>query len=466
MKIGKELVKNTAIISVGKICTQLVSFLLLPLYTKILTPEEYGIVDLVIVYGQLLLPVATLQLEQAMFRFLIEKRNSKEGQEKVISNIVLLTFFATLVTIIILFILFKFLENKYGNYIIVILCVNIIFAMLLQISRGLGENKIYAVGSFLVAAFQVTLNVLFVGVFKFGAEGMLISMILSYSMASVFLIIVLRKNLFIKFTFPKLDDVKLYLRYSFPLVPNAISWWILSASDRTIIMKFLGVSYNGIYSTASKFPGVYTTLFNIFNLSWTESVSLHLNKKDSNEEFSIIQTKILSICITAALGLIAIMPFVFNILVDKKYGNSYYQIPFLTIGVFFSSMVGLISAYYIADKNTTIIAKSSMYCAIINVLLNLLLVKFIGLYASSISTIIAYSSLFVIRYFDIKKKYGVNLEKKLILISLLMLIVLLSTYFLKNIILSIISLLLYTLFSFYINRLLLKDVFNLIKKLI
>ena len=63
---GKELAKNTAIISVGKICTQLVSFLLMPLYTMILTTEDYGVVDLVITYKQLLLPVVTLQLEQAL----------------------------------------------------------------------------------------------------------------------------------------------------------------------------------------------------------------------------------------------------------------------------------------------------------------------------------------------------------------------------------------------------------------
>ena len=70
---GKELVKNTAIISFGKMCTQLVSFLLMPFYTAVLSTQEYGIVDLIVTYGQLFLPVFTLQLEQALFRFLIDR---------------------------------------------------------------------------------------------------------------------------------------------------------------------------------------------------------------------------------------------------------------------------------------------------------------------------------------------------------------------------------------------------------
>ena len=78
MNKNKELVKNTAIISIGKICTQFLSFLLLPLYTSLLTTKDYGTVDLITTYQQLLGYIVFFQIEQAVFRFLIDVRNDKD----------------------------------------------------------------------------------------------------------------------------------------------------------------------------------------------------------------------------------------------------------------------------------------------------------------------------------------------------------------------------------------------------
>ena len=74
MNREKQLIKNTAIITIGKICTQMISFFLLPLYTAILTAEEYGIVDLLNTLVSLLIPIITFQIEQALFRYLIDAR--------------------------------------------------------------------------------------------------------------------------------------------------------------------------------------------------------------------------------------------------------------------------------------------------------------------------------------------------------------------------------------------------------
>ena len=92
----KELVKNTAIITFGRICTQLVSFFLLPLYTAVLPTAEYGTVDLVLTYSSLLLPFVTLALEQALFRFLIDVREDKEKCSKYISITVLTSLLLSL----------------------------------------------------------------------------------------------------------------------------------------------------------------------------------------------------------------------------------------------------------------------------------------------------------------------------------------------------------------------------------
>ena len=71
-----ELAKNTAILTVGKLCTQCISFFLLPLYTAILSTEEYGTFDLLVTYSTLLLPLVNWQLDQGLFRFMLDYRGN------------------------------------------------------------------------------------------------------------------------------------------------------------------------------------------------------------------------------------------------------------------------------------------------------------------------------------------------------------------------------------------------------
>lgn len=461
---GKELAKNTAIISVGKMCTQMVSFLLMPLYTKILTTEEYGIVDLVVTYGQLLLPVVTMQMEQALFRFLIDKRSDEQGKRDVISDIISLTFIITIGFTIIYLCVAPFVNSDYKYYLLLNLWASVLSAMMLQTARGIGENMVYAAGSFISASGQVLLNVVFIVVFRWGARGMISAMILAHIISSVYVALRVHLLKYLRLRRVKKNMVKEYLGYSAPLVPNAISWWILSASDRSVILKFLGVSFNGIYSAASKFSGIYTTLYNIFNLSWTESVSLHMKESDSSETFNELQSTVVRLCISVALGLISVMSLFFHFLVNEKFDQAYYQIPLLIIGAFFSSMVGLVSAYYIADKNTVIIARTSMMCAVINIIVNVALITKIGLYAASISTIVAYVALYILRYRDVKKRFGIQLENTLILSGIIMMIVITAAYYSRNTYICIIFLLVYFLYAFIINRKLLLNVLNMAKR--
>lgn len=463
MSKGKELAHNTAILAIGKVCTQLINFLLMPLYTKILTVQEYGIVDLIVTYGQLLLPIVTMQMEQGLFRFLIEHRNDDTGKKKIISEIMSLTLLISIIFSLIYIIISPFIRSEFKFYLLINLWVNILSAMLLQIARGLGKNAIYAKGSFVLACGQVILNVILLAIFKMGIRGMILAMIYAHILSAIFVLFKIKLWKYFKPCIPKKADIIIYLKYSAPLVPNAISWWVLGASDRSVILKFLGVGFNGVYSAATKFSGIYTMIYNIFNLSWTELVSLHMKDSDAKESFNELQSTVVRLCITIALGLVAVMPFVFNILVNEKFDDAYYQIPILTVGVFFSSMVGLVSAYYIADKKTAIIARTSMMCAVINIILNIAMISKIGLYSASISTIIAYFSLYCLRYRDVKKRFGIKLETSLIISAIIMMLFIGVCYYIRNIVLCLLAFLIYIGYAVVLNIRILKNVVSMIK---
>ena len=137
---NKELAVNTAILTIGRICTQFMSFFLMPLYTAALSTEEYGVVDLVGTYTSLLLPVALLQIDQALFRFLIDKRNDEDGKKYVLTTAAIFSL-AQVAVVIAVFLLFgRFISTIYKWYLLCNLIMAIFSSMMLQTARGLGDN--------------------------------------------------------------------------------------------------------------------------------------------------------------------------------------------------------------------------------------------------------------------------------------------------------------------------------------
>lgn len=452
MNREKQLIKNTAIITVGKICTQMVSFFLLPLYTAILTTAEYGVVDLLNTLVSLLLPIVTFQIEQAVFRYLIDARNDEEKTAKVISTTVFTVIIQCIIYLAIFILVSRWINNEYKYFLAtnVIACIG--SSIMLQISRGLGDNQTYAIGSFITAGVTIIFNVIFIVGFRFGAYGMLTASLLANIICVIFIFFRKKIYRYLSITEYKKELLKKLWKYSLPLIPNQLSWWVFNSSNRLIISTFLGMSANGIFAAAHKFSSVYITIYNIFNMTWTESATLHINDEDNSEFFSKITNNMFSLFSCLCFGIIAFMPFVFPIMINEAYGEAYNQIPILMLASLGNVGVGLISVIYIARKKTKEVAKISIMAAVINLIVHLTLIKFIGLYAASISTLVAYYSMLIYRFIDVRKYVKLNLDKKMLLRTLVMVVFLLFAYYLNNFILNIIMVLVTIIYSIMVNR--------------
>lgn len=452
MNKNKELVKNTAIISIGKICTQFLSFLLLPLYTAILSTQDYGSVDLITTYQQLIGYIAFFQIEQAVFRFLIDARKEKDEQNRIITSVFGFAIMQTILLGMIMFLISRFISVQYFKE-LYLYCVAVVFSgLMLQVSRGLGNNLLYAVGSFISAISTILFNIIFLVVLHLGAVGMLYSFILGNGICFVFLF--LKENIYkyISFNSFSILDIKKCLKYSVPLVPNALSWWVMGASDRTIVSYILGTTANGLLSVSHKFSSAYTAFYTVFNLSWTESASLHFADKDHESFFSSVILRVYKLFFAACLGIIVIMPFAFPILINNNYVDAYYQIPIYMVAAFFNVIQGLYSVIYVALKKTKEIAKTTVISALINIIVNIALIGRIGLYAASISSLVAYAVNCIWRYFDLKKYMNVPLDKKLVMSSIVLVVVVCVPYYMKNFVLQILALILTVIYCLYINR--------------
>lgn len=453
MSREKNLVKNTFIITIGRICTQLVSFFLLPLYTAILSTEEYGIVDLMNTLVSILLPLVTFQVEQALFRELIEVRNNEEGKIKIISSGVLTVCIQCLVYLAVFIIIAPLINNNYKFFLASNVITNIFISLFLQISRGLGDNKRYAIGSFLSASIIIIFNVLFLVLLQLGAYGMLLATMTGQIIACGYLAYTLKLYKYIRIKYYKKSIIFKLWKYSIPLIPNAISWWVIDASDRVIVSTFLGVDQNGILAASLKFASLLSSMNYIFTLSWTESISVAINDPDIKSYFNKMINMILGIFISLSVGMISCIPFVFDILINSKYSEGYGLIPISILATLFNVVVGVVSVIYVAKKNTKAIAQTSFFAATINIIVHLGLLKVCGLYAAVISSFIAFFSMSIYRIADIRKKYiSIEVNKKLIIESLIVLAIVLVLYYLDYLCTNILSLVIAIIFAWHINK--------------
>lgn len=424
-----QLAKNTAILTVGKICTQCVSFFLLPLYTALLDPADYGIVDLFSTYATLLLPLCNWQLDMGLFRFMLDARNKSNQQETIVSTITNFNHLQSLVFLMAFAILQIFFTSKYKTFLALEVVLNIYNATFMQVARGYGRNDIYSVASFLSASLSVGFNVLFIAVCKMGALGMFYGLIASKLITNIYLLFALRYWTLYKIGLFDKEEFRSILRYSFPLIPNQLAWWVVGASDRIVVSNILGVALNGIYSVANKFSSMYITFYNIFNLAWTESCAVHIDDEDADKYLSDVITTMFSLFSAVCIGIAACMPFAFPLLIDESYQDAYSQIPILLAAVLCQSVIGLVSVVYTAKKLSAVLAKTSSWIAAINLGTNLALIRFIGLYAASVSTLVAYGVMMIYRCIDVQKYVKIMIPISKILKSAIMIAVVGVAYY-------------------------------------
>ncbi|MBT2290570.1 oligosaccharide flippase family protein [Paenibacillus albidus] len=463
MSRSKQLAKNTAIIAFGKICTQFMSFFLFPLYTALLSTEEYGIVDLFSTYIMLLIPLITFQMEQALFRYLIDARDDENEKKVLVSTVIAFAFFQISIFFAIFLIAQNFIHNEYKYFLFTNVVVYIFSDIMLQLSRGFGDNKTYALGSFISALSTMSLNILFIVVFKLGAIGMFQAIFLANLFCIIFIFFRKKVYLYLEFKSIKINKIRELLKYSFPLVPNSLSWWALNASDRIVVSIFLGVASNGILAVSSKFSSIYISFYNIFNLTWMESATLHIQDEDRDDFFSNTISTVFRLFSSVCFCIIAVMPFLFPFIINEKFELAYYQIPIYMLAALLNMLLATYSVVYIALKMTKKMAKTAAFAGIINIISLLLMIKGLGLYAASISSVIAYGSMMLYRYLDINKYVKIRIEKSLLLTEVLMLVLLFFTYYQMNTFLHIIALLITLTFTLFINRGFIKDTFTTLR---
>lgn len=421
MSREKNLAKNTIVIAVGTFLPKLSGIITLPIITAGLTKQEYGTYDLVSTLVSLFLPIVTLQMQAAAFRYLIDCRENETEVRRIITNILVFIIPVSLVGITFLYAMLYRLNSVVRMLICVYFFVDILMLCCQQIVRGLSNNKLYSVSAVICSVANMLLIVLLVRVERQGLVGVLSAMVVATLVGLGVLVFkcgILQK---LDFTLLSWKTIKSLLNYSWPMIPNSLSIWVLNFSDRLVLTTFLGLEATAVYAVATKIPSLFSTVQNTFVFAWQENASLATKDTDIDAYYSKMFDNIMCILVGIMALLIATAPILFAVLIRGDYCDAYHQMGILFLGTLFSALSSFLGGIYIAHKKTKSVGITTMMAAVLNLLLDLLLVNWIGVYAASVSTLISYVVLVVYRMIDILKfqKVYYNIKKMTLLLIIL-----------------------------------------------
>src|SRR5690606_2489540 len=250
---SSNLLRNTLVYTIGNFGSKILSFLLIPLYSYFLSKSELGTYDLLLTTVQLLLPIVSLQMNEAVYRWLLDCK-SEEEKTKVIRQTIFILCVSFVVIELLIFITGFFIAIPYQFEFSLLLFTSSLLPFSQQMVRGLGKTKIYSIAGILnsLMIFLFSLFFLFSSIFEDKVKGIFYALFLS----NIFTIIFLGISSKISFKNNKnfkvnLIEYKVFVYYSFPLVLNALSWWLINASGRYTILHFMSIEDNGIYAISS-----------------------------------------------------------------------------------------------------------------------------------------------------------------------------------------------------------------------
>lgn len=268
MNRNNRMLKTTLIYFIGNFGSKLLSFLLLPLYTYWLKPEQFGEIDLIINIVPLIGPIFTLQTSETIFRFLFEC-NTVEEKKYNITNAFFI-YICGMICFFILYIPYCILTNfKYSMLFGIYFMMLYLSLFIQQLMRGFQKNILYSSSGIISALIHGVTNIILIKIIA--EKSLLVAPILSAITISILGILKIKLFLFLDFKLIDLQIIKKQLKYSLPLVPNQICWWFNGAVGKYIINFFIGTSANGVLAVATKFPALISTITLIYFLAWAEN---------------------------------------------------------------------------------------------------------------------------------------------------------------------------------------------------
>lgn len=395
------LLSNTKIFAIATFSSKLMVFLLMPLYTRLLSPADYGIMDIIVQTANLIVPIAFISISEAVIRYGLDKNTKKSD----VFTTGISTCFKGFLVLLLFLPLLK-LYPTISDYIVLIYIYVIsacLRAVCSQFTRGIGLVRLYAFDGVLATLTIIIFNIIFMVGLKMGVTGYVLSIILSNFISVLFLFISANLGKYLKFGQASKKLKREMYAYSLPLIPTTIFWWVMNVSDRYIVNYFLGEDITGLYSAAYKLPTIITLVSSIFAQAWQLSAVNEYETDDKDRFYSKIFGFLQAVIFTAASGIILLIKPLTIALVAKPYYPSWDYTPILVYAVVFSCFATFLGSFYMASKKNSMSLITTMMGAGLNIVLNMLFIPKMGGEGAAFATLISYFVVFITRAIDTRR---------------------------------------------------------------
>lgn len=406
--ILKSLAGNTLIFAIGNSVSILLTFVMVPFYTKILSPADFGISDILTTTTAMLVPLVSLNVFSAIFRFALDDDNHIE----IFTNGLLISLIGGFLSLVVSGIL-SLLGIKYAFLVGVYLGITLLLNLFQNFTRGINKVKSFAISGIIATLSNVLSNVILMWVFKFGLNGYLYSLIISALITTIFLFINNKLYTYISLNKKSWSNTKDLLIYSIPMIPNSFAWWLTNDANKLIILAFVGPSANGIFAIANKIPTMVTTIFGMFSNAWQMTAVKEKEKSYTTELYSLTFNLMFGgILIINAIVVVLIQWFM-GFYVSDKFYNAWKLVPILLMTSFFSNMSAFFGTTYLVAKKTKGLFTTTIWGTTINIALSFVLVPLIGINGAAISGAVGFFIVSILRLKQTSEWIKIQIEWKL-----------------------------------------------------
>ena len=412
------LLGNTLVFALGGLAVKAVSLVLMPLYTTALTAGEYGTAELLNSAIEIVLPLLSLGVVEALYRFSIDDDVAKD---ELFANSLLVLGGGIVGTAV----LCAFAGVVWGvEHVVsffVLFCSVCFFKATTQLARGLGHVRRYVVYGLINAVAMVIATYLLLFRAHLGVDGYLWSFTIGYLVGGMVAFLGSAEyRLLLPF---RADRVLLrrMLVYSLPLVPNLLSWWLVSVSGRYVVLWGSGVVAAGLFTAASKMPALVNIVASVFQQAWQYSTAREIGSPDRGAFFGAVLRGYSLATLSAAGLVIALNRPISRLMLQAEFSEGWRYVPLLMLVASFGVISIFFESFYQALKNSGVLMASTMLGAVVNVVLAVVLVPFMGPWGAGLAGAVAYALVLVVRAHDLRRRIDLPIDRSRLTYQLVLL---------------------------------------------
>lgn len=380
----KKLFKNSFIYILGDVLNKAVPFFMLPILTRYLTPEDYGIISVFTVLISIFSVFTGLSIHGAInINYFTMTKNELKG---FIGNCLILLNISTFILAVIVYLLYPYVVERLVLEIewlmIAVILAFAQFLTIINLTLWTAEQrpKPYSVYQILQTFTTVTLSLVLIVGFGMKFDGQLLAIAISTILFSMFSLIFIIKRGYLAFQ-PNKDHIKDALKFGIPLIPHSLAGWIQTGADRIILISALGATATGIYATGYQIALIIGVLVTAFNKAWSPYLykTLSANPTIKTKQNIIRFTYIYFISIFSfAILFTYISELAIPYFLGKNFLSSSEFILYFAIAFSFQGMYYMVTNYIFYVKKTHILAYVTFCVSILHIVLLYILISING----------------------------------------------------------------------------------------